>query len=272
MALKTIFDKKEDIPERFQELYTERDGKWELTGIAGTKTQADVDRVQLSLEKERKAHKETKTKLSAFGELDPDEIHTKLDRFDELEASSGDKVDEDKINALVEARIKTKIGPLERENNQLKEQALERDTTIEEYETKDIRRQIHDSVRKSAIEIKVLDTAMEDVLMLSERIFEVNEEGHVIAKDGVGVTPGIDPSIWFTEIQDKRPHWWPHSSGSGAGGSGPGGGFSNNPFSAAHWNMTEQGQIMRTQGRDKAEQMAKAAGTTIGGLKPEATK
>ena len=43
MALQATHDKLDDIPEAYRDLYTERDGKYELTGIAGIKTAADVE-------------------------------------------------------------------------------------------------------------------------------------------------------------------------------------------------------------------------------------
>ena len=49
--LKTIYDNEADIPEGFAALYTEKNGKWELTGVQGVKTQLDVDRVQEALRK-----------------------------------------------------------------------------------------------------------------------------------------------------------------------------------------------------------------------------
>jgi hypothetical protein len=57
--------------------------------------------------------------------------------------------------------------------------------------------------------------------------------------------------------------------GGGSGGSqnnfGTGG---TNPWSLDGWNMTKQGQYVRENGVEKAEQMAKSAGTTLGGPKP----
>lgn len=41
-----------------------------------------------------------------------------------------------------------------------------------------------------------------------------------------------------------------------------------NPFSHEHWNMTKQGDFLKKHGTEKAEQMARAAGTTIGGRRP----
>jgi hypothetical protein len=43
---------------------------------------------------------------------------------------------------------------------------------------------------------------------------------------------------------------------------------SNNPWSAAHWNMSEQGRILREKGREYADRLASAAGTKVGGVKP----
>jgi hypothetical protein len=85
------------------------------------------------------------------------------------------------------------------------------------------------------------------------------------------VIAGIEPEAWLTDLQTKRAHWWGPSSGGGAGGNRGGVDTSNNPFSHEHWNMTEQGKLVR-ENRAKAEQLAKLAGTTIGGQKPAAKK
>ena len=66
MLLKLIYDSIAEVPEKFRELFSEKDGKAVLSGIDGMKTQADVDYVLNSLRQERDAHKETKGKLSAW--------------------------------------------------------------------------------------------------------------------------------------------------------------------------------------------------------------
>lgn len=272
--LKTIYENKDDIPETFIELFTERDGKWELTEIEGMKTQSDIDRLQTSLTKERGDHKTTKEKLAPLANLDPDQIVKDQDELAEarirLENGEGE-IDEEKMETLVAARVATKVAPLERD---LKTMTEERDTFGEEnseFRTKDTNRTISDSVRTAATEIKVITTAMDDVLMLSERMFEVQEDGTVLTKDGVGVTPGIDANTWLAEMQEKRPHWWPVAEGGGAKGGSGGSGFSENPFSHEHWNMTKQGVEVKTD-PTKADRMALAAGTTVGGPKPIAPK
>jgi hypothetical protein len=280
MVLKDTHDKLEDIPEQFQELYTEKNGRYELTGIAGVKTSADVERLQAALTKERNDHKATKEKLHVWDDYDHDEIVKKLDLLPELEAAAKGKLDEAQIEEMVERRVKgtinSQLSPLERKIKQLEKENGELKTTNEMWVGKDRTRKVHDAVRKQLTEQKVLMDAHEDALLLADRVFEVREDdGAIVTKEGAGVTPGLDPAGWLTEMQDRRRHWWGESVGGGTVGSGGRGGgplAGKNPFSAEHWNMTEQGRIYKQHGRDRAEQLAKAAGTSLGGPKPAPRK
>lgn len=274
MALEAIHKAIEDIPEEFRSLYSERNGQFELTGIAGIKTQADVDRLSVSLGKERDDHKATKTKFQVWGDLDYEETIGKLDRIPELEAAAKDGgIDEEKMSELVEGRLASRLAPVERENAQLKTQLDESLGIITDFRTKETRRTIHDSVREACIEAKVLDTAQEDALFLAERMFEIREDdGLVVTKDGIGVTPGIRAQDWLTEMQSKRPHWWPASQGGGAGGSGGGHFTGNNPWSAENWNVTEQSKYVKEHGGEKAASAAKAVGSFVGSIHPPAKK
>ena len=65
MKLKALYDHTDEIPKMYRDLFTEREGVYELTGIEGLRTQSDVDRLQGSLRKERADHKTTRDKLSA---------------------------------------------------------------------------------------------------------------------------------------------------------------------------------------------------------------
>lgn len=271
MGLKAILESLDDVPDHFHELYTEKNGRYELTGIEGVKTQADVDRLQSALSKERSDHKGTRERFAVLGDRDLDEVVTLLDRIPELEAAASGKIDETKLNELVEGRIKTKIAPLEREKGTLSKQVQDLTGALEQYQTKERTRTIHDEVRRAATAAKLLPEAMEDALMLAERVLGIDEEGRVVVKDGVGFTPGVEPSVWLSDLQPKRPHWWGPSQGGGATGNNRGGGGGANPWTAEGWNMTEQGRIL-TENRSRAEQLAKSAGTTLGGPKPQPRK
>jgi hypothetical protein len=272
MAIKAIIDKLEDVEEAFRPLYKEKNGKWEIE-VEGMKTQGDVDRLQTALTKERGDHKETKKKFDVFGDKKPDEVLAMLDRIPELELAAAGKLDDTKINELVEKRIGAKTGPLERKIKTLEQQTVEKDGKITEFTQREATRTIHDSIRDAVGKSSGFQgAALEDALLFGERHLSINEEGKVVTKDGVGVTPGIDSSVWLSEMQQRKPHWWGDTKGGGA--SGNKGGNANggaNPFARETWNMTEQGQLLKNN-PVRAEQLAKSAGTTIGGGMPPPKK
>lgn len=275
MDLKTIHDSIDDIPEAFRELYTEQDGKFVLTGIGGVKTQGDIDRIMGGLTKEREDHKTTKTALRAFEGLEADKVREKLDRFNELEVmAKGNKDEFDaKLEELTEARVKTRLSPVSRENETLKKRVEELETTTTTLLAEKTQRVIGDDVRDACTKSKVVAEAMPDVIMLANQVFSVNEDGSVLTKENpYGITPGLTSDVFLSEMQTKRPHWWPKTVGGGSSGSGGGFAGGENPWTAEHWNLTKQGAYLKENGVTKAEQMAKAAGTTIGGSKPQPKK
>ena len=265
--LKAILDSLEGVETHFHSLYTERNGKYELTGIEGVKTQADIDRLQTALTKERNDHKTLKDRFATFGDRKPEDIIAALDRIPELEAAAKGNLDEAKLNEIVEGRIKSRLAPVERQTQTLQQQLSEANASLEMLRAKDSLRIVTDAVRGAASKLKVVDSAVEDVTLLAERLFTIDETGAVVTKDNVGVTPGIAADVWLTDMQAKRPHWWGPSQGGGAGGNRGGGSGVTNPWSKDSWNLTEQGRIYK-ENSGKAEQLAKAAGTTIGGPKP----
>jgi hypothetical protein len=273
MALKAIYDTKDEIPEAHIELFSERGGKWELTGVEGVKTQADVDRLSTSLTNERTEHKKTKDKLAgwaAFGDK-PDEVRARLDRVEELELLVDGKGDQTKVDQLVEARLKQRIAPVERERDELKTKVNDLTTLISGFENEKKTNTIHGEIRKAAKKVGLLDGAIEDAILHGERVLELDATGKVVTKDGVGVTPGLAPDVWLGDLKQTRTHWWGETVGGGGKGGG-GGGKGPNPWSADGWNMTQQGAYIKEHGRAKADQMAKLAGTTVGGQRPAAKK
>jgi hypothetical protein len=269
MAIKSSVSTIDDVDEKYRDLYTQRGDMWELTGIEGMKTQADVDRIQNALVKERADHKAAKDRLGLLGDRRVEDVLTMLDRIPELEAAASGKMDDDKLNQLVEGRLKSKTAPMERELKAAMEKIAAAQGVIDAYALKEQNRTISDAVRTAAASAKVLSEAMDDALLLAERVFEVDADGRVVTKDNVGVTPGLTPQAWLTDLQSKRPHWWPASVGGGASGSRTTIANAGNPWSSVGWNMTKQGQIVR-ENPAMAEQLAAAAGTSVGGLRPPA--
>lgn len=260
-ALAATLDSIDDLPDEIKAEYAQgADGKFVLQ-VTGMRSEADFQRLQTAHNKEKSEHSALKTRISTvFGDRKFEEIQADLDRIPELETAAEGKLDDDKINALVEGRIKSRLTPVERERDNLKNDLAEREKTIGEYQSKETRRTIRDKAREAATEAKLLPEAVDDFLLLADNVFEVTDDGKVVVKDQVGHTPGLDPKALLTDLMPKRPHWWPASSGGGAGGNrGGAGGGAVNPFTHDNWNMTEQGKLMASDPA-KAEQMAKQAG------------
>jgi hypothetical protein len=278
--LKAIYEKKEDIPEGFGELYVERHGKFELHGIEGIKTQADIDRVSEALRKEKTDHKAAKDALAKWGELDPEKIPAALEELEEVKAqlataAKDGKVDEGAVQERIEAAVNRAVGPLQRDKKALETQLTQKDKVIAEKDTEvgnlqgSIKRsKIEGILRDNAIGAKVIPTAIDDAVMVGIGMFE-EVDGKYVTKDGIGVTPGLDPKEWYKDMQEKRPHWWPPSQGGNArGGGAPMGRNSENPWSREGWNITEQGRFVTKHGEAKAAEAAKSVGSRIGSTKP----
>jgi hypothetical protein len=281
MAIELQYDNRDALPEAFRsdavfnELFTVgSDGKVILSGVTGMKTQKDVSTVQEALRKEREDHAKARDALKPWGELKADEVLSQLDRIKELEAAAGGKLDEAKLNEMVEGRLSQKTGPLQRQietlTNEKTTAEKERDALKGQLEARDR----NDAVRAAATESKVHLTAIPDMEMAASVMLEKDADGKLVTKNGIeGLTPGLGVKEWTKEMQKLRPHWWPESVGGGAGGANGGTGYTgNNPFSAEHWSMTEQGRLLTEKGRDFVDKLAKAAGTTVGGQKPALKK
>lgn len=269
MALKVVHTSVDQIPEPYRELYSERDGKWVLTGIEGVKTSEDVDRVTRSLESERAAHKETKTKLAEWDGLETEDVKAKLDRMPELElaakgAGTQDEIDK-KLEEMAEARARTRLAPVEREKKALEKKLADLDQEANALRVERKRRLIHDDVRAALREAKVRTEAEADALMLAETVCDLAESGKALTKENpFGVAPGLGAVEMIEQLRDHRPHWWPESKGGGAGGSGSSGGAGGgaNPWHKDTYNRTEQMRLLQTN-PERAKQLAASVGATI---------
>jgi hypothetical protein len=279
MAFKTVVDKLEDVEEALRPHYVEiKDAKGATKFVVGLEGDINLLPQAKPLHTEAASYRvklrdfeEKYGKLKGFEGMDHAEVIAKLDRVAELEAAAGGKLDDKKIDDIVESRMKTKLAPVEREKAQLIKERDELRAEKETFTKRERDRTVKDAVRSALDKSKGFQTsAADDALLLAERVFDVSADGVVTVKDNVGATPGVSPEVWLTEMQSKRPHWWGASAGGGAGGNngGAGGGFGQkNPWSHEHWNMTEQSAIYRADSK-KAEQMAVSAGTKVGGARP----
>jgi len=271
--IELVYQTMAEVPVTFKSLYTEQDGKAVLTGVIGMKTQVDVDRVQEGLRKEREDHAKTKADLKPFKGMNAAEVQATLDRVEELEAASGGKLDDEAINKIVESRMKQKTAPLERQIEELTTANSELTSDNDKLNGTITTGSRNEVVRKIASEMKVHGTALRDIELVAADYLEKDETtGKWIVKtDADGVTPGVDVKQFMQEMQKQRPHWWPTSTGGGAVGGMGGVNGGKNPFSGDNWNVTQQGKLINSD-RELANQLATAAGTSIGGARPASSK
>lgn len=269
--LELVYESAEAIPEGFSSLYTEKDGKFHLSNVKGLKTEADVQQVRTALAKEREEHKGTKSKYEKFAPFadKADEVLADLDLLKGVREKVGGNLDKLEESDLVKGKISQAIGPLQREIENLKKVNGELEANNGKLQSEIRTRDIKSIVGAAAAKAKVHSTAIPDIELIAGSVMEFTDDGKLITRDGVGVTPGLDVDGWLTEMQTARPHWWPDSSGGGAGGGKNSGVFADNPWTADNWNMTKQGQIIREKGAEVAARMAKVAGTTVGGMRPK---
>lgn len=284
--LKTIYDTQDDIPEQFRELYIERNGKFEITGIEGVKTQADIDRQTAALEKERKDHKAVREKLAKWGDLDPDAIPVQLEELNEAKQkiaslSAEGKLEGQALTDRLEAAAEAARGPLQREIKSTQarlaakeKEAADKDAAINALKNEQKMERIRVSLRDAAIAAKVIPEALDDAVMVGERMFDYTDDGKLLTKADAPVTAGLDPKTWAVAMKETRPHWWPPSLGGGSGGSKGSGGLNSkdNPWTRENWNITEQGRKVVELGAPKAAEMAARVGSKLGATHPPAAK
>lgn len=260
--LELSYSTEDDIPENAKEYYTKEGEEWILTGVKGG-GKKNIDRLTTSLANERNEHKTTKGKFSKLAGHDIDLLLQRDSEYDELKIRA-EKVDDSKIDDIVNLRIKNKLAPVERERDELKGKVTTYENEVKDLKGKETTRKIKSALNKAALGGKVINEAIGDVEDIGSRLFEVAEDGAVVTRDGVGVTPGITPEMWLQDQQDKKPYWFPGNTGGGAGGSrgGNGGSSGKNPWSHEGWNLTEQGKILR-ESPEKAERMAAMHGVDL---------
>lgn len=259
--LELSYDSADDIPAGMESLYTEKDGKQVLTGVKGMKTQADIDRLQTALTKERNDHKTVRTQLSSLSSYGTiEEITANLDRIPELEAKQG-KGDPADIEKIVTARL----APVQRKLDEALTTISEKDKEIGTYKGEKTKATIADTVCKAAKGLKIRESAIEDAIMFGERVLTIDESGNVVTKENSGVTPFATAEDMLRDILPTRQHWLEDSFGGGSQG-GKGGQFSGtDPYSHDGWSITEQMKLMKSDPA-KAKKLAERNG--VDPLKP----
>lgn len=227
-------DEFESVPEPFQALYEQRDGKYEMTRVSGIKTEADVTRLQEALRKERDDRKAATSRLASFGDADPERYRSMEEEISDLkgrleEAGVSHQELESKIKDRLEAKYQSKIAELQGHMaNGMR--------FVHETAAKDRRRTIIDAVRGlPGDDMKFNEGALRDVERFARDECTVDDDGRVVMKGSDDFEEGLPLKDAVAQMRDNglSPHWFVQSRGGGArGGSNKGAGewAGKNPF------------------------------------------
>lgn len=132
MALKPVYQSKEEIPEGLASHYKEQaDGTFKLQLEGGMKTQADVDRVKRSLQDERDKNEDLTRKLSKVPDDFDAETWDKVKDIDPDAEPSGD-LDED-AEKQIQKRVAEQVRQKERDlKEQFKSKEEEKEAEVEQ--------------------------------------------------------------------------------------------------------------------------------------------
>lgn len=271
-VLAAIIAKLDEVAEPLRDFYVAKDDKFVLQ-VNGVKTQADVDAVQRALVNERTEHGKTKAKVTTLGEqvqawtdaagegATPETIKAGMEKLGTLEAAGQpdvlknmDAVVNDRVNKVVEGRIKSETQKLTRTLETANAKINELTGTVGTFVQKDERRSVVDAVRGAAEAAKCRTDAMGDLLSIAAGELKI-VDGKVQTEDG------RDPVAWLEDRKKVSPYFWPAAKGAGAGGSDGVGGVDSkdNPFAYANHNVTKIGQLVNSNPAQAAK-FAEAAG------------
>jgi hypothetical protein len=248
--LKAEYASKDEVPAAHAELYSERGGKWVLSGIEGVKTQADVDALSTVVRKEREARAEMERKAKRFealGDRDPDDLLKALDELEHLREGAGGKDDE----AALQRKLAREINPLKRDLEKANARAQKAEADLANVVAQLKRNTVERALQEAALAAKVRPEAIADILRHQDE-FEIDG-------DKVRTRNGLEPDVWLSDLKNTRPHYWPGSVGGGASGASGSGVANGGGFAKDRLNLTEMSRMM-AKDPAKADQMAQQAG------------
>jgi hypothetical protein len=220
MALAASVDSLESVPETFQSLYIEQNGKYTLDveggipDVSNLKTAIDTERKRLS--EAEKAKKNLESKLASYEGIDVNkykELLTKAERDEEERLIAEGKKDE-VFNAKLESV-----------NNEWKKQILDKESLIESSNKRieQLRSKALSDQIRSGINGVFHAHANDDAVMVAMNLFKLDDNDNVVMVDSNGSivlgNNALSIREWAnsSELKETKPHWYPAPLG-GTGG------------------------------------------------------
>jgi hypothetical protein len=170
--------------------------------------------------------KEYGEKFKQYEGIDPDAVKSILQRFsddEEAKLIASGKIDE-VLNKRTE-RMKSSYEQETAKERQAREAAEQR---AEKFQ----RRVLENGVLRAATEAGVHQHAVEDAMLHAQQAFQLDDDGNPVAADGLYGKDGKPLTLkeWFSEMKERKPHWWPATANGGGAGHGGGKGGQKGNF------------------------------------------
>jgi hypothetical protein len=275
MPLESVIADKATIPQGLETYYIEKDGKFVLD-VTGMKTQVDFDAYAEALKKRFTDSAADLAKANG-GNLSREDIFAHVDEalkkgFEQHGAKPNGNDGEGGTGGEGGGDISARLHDLERDaasnKDQIAKLTQERDDALGKSRDTTIRNTLSEAATKAG----ATPDGVRNLVTLTEPNFEITQDGTVVTKlDAKSGTPNQSADDFFANAARQKEFrmFWPASQGAGADNDGTGGGGgggdlgAGNPWSKAGWNMTKQGQMVKSN-RVEADRLMAAAGVKLG--------
>lgn len=161
------------------------------------------------------AQRKMKDQLKQFEGIDPERARKLEQQLAENEEAR--LIADGKIDEVLSKRTERMQAEYERKLSEAQTEAEKAKARAEKFTG----RAFSDELRTAAAQVGILDSAVPDAVYRGRELFAVDDDGNVVAKDGVLDQDGkpLTPETWLNSMRDQAPHWFPTPKGSGAPGS-----------------------------------------------------
>ena len=214
MSLNFVMESMDGVAADVAALYTEKDGKFYLTGIDGVSPKSKIDEF-------RENNIELTNRLAAFEGVDPAKYKEMTGELEELRAKlEKSKIDDEAIEKIVQSRVK-------KLQEEFSGKIAEKDEMISTQERQIESFVIDGQVKSAAVKHKIRDSAIDDVVLRAKSVYKVKDGKAIGFQDGEVMydatgTKELGIDDWVKGLVNTAPHLFQDSVTSEIYGKKPG--------------------------------------------------
>ena len=165
------------------------------------------------------AQKRMKEQLKQYEGIDPERARKLEEQIAQSEEAK--LIAEGKLDDVIGQRTERMRAEFERKLQEATQTAEQARSFADRFRG----RVLSDEIRAAVAKVGMVDSAAADAALRAGSLFEVNDEGVVVAKEEAGFDANGKPltiQSWLESMRDSAPHWFLQPKGSGAPGNAGG--------------------------------------------------